>query len=140
MEVDTEDLAHFQSLLDGPSAAVLMTYRNDGTAASSPVWFRLADSELQVVIAEGDVKLKHLASRPVCSLLVFETVAPFRGLRVEGTPTLRREGVTAARLAIASRYLGPEGGERFTEARGRALILSLPLSQARSWDLSAILP
>ena len=138
--VDSDALAQFQKLLERPSAAVLVTYRTDGTAASSPVWFRVADRELQVVIADGDVKLKHLAARPTCSLLVFETVPPFRGLRAEGEPTLRREGVREARLAIASRYLGPEDGQRFTEARGRAVILSMPLSQARLWDLSAILP
>jgi hypothetical protein len=138
--VDVDSLACLRTLLDRPSAAVLMTYRNDGTAASSPVWFRVADRELQVVIAEGDVKLKHLAARPTCSLLVFETVPPFRGLRAEGEPTLRRDGVREARLAIASRYLGPEDGQRFTEVRGRGVILSMPLSEARSWDLSAILP
>lgn len=131
---------HFRTLLDHPSAAVLVTYRKDGTAASSPVWFRLADAELQVVIAEGDVKLRHLAARPTCALLIFETLSPFRGLRVEGEPMLRHEGVREARLAIASRYLGTDDGERFAAARGAGVVLSLPLSKAHSWDLSAILP
>ena len=30
----------FESLLEGPSPAVLTTYRKDGTALVSPVWFR----------------------------------------------------------------------------------------------------
>ena len=30
----------FASLVEGPSPAVLTTYRSDGTAATSPVWFR----------------------------------------------------------------------------------------------------
>jgi len=29
-----------ESLLDGPSPAVLTTYRQDGSAVASPVWFR----------------------------------------------------------------------------------------------------
>lgn len=44
------------------------------------------------------------------------------------------------RLAIASRYLGPDDGERFTAARGAGVVLSMQLSEARFWDLSTILP
>ena len=50
----------FATLLAGPSPAVLTTYRRDGTAVPSPVWFR-RDGALEVVIADGDVKLHHLA-------------------------------------------------------------------------------
>ena len=51
----------FATLLAGPAAAVLTTYRRDGTAVPSPVWYRRADDALEVVIADGDVKLRHLA-------------------------------------------------------------------------------
>lgn len=138
--MDPDAPQQFRPLLDRPSAAVLTTYRKDGDAATSPVWFRATHGELEVVIARGDVKLRHLAARPTCSLLVFETSPPFRGLRIEGEPTLRSEGVREARLAIASRYLGPDDGERFTAARGAGVVLSMPLSEARFWDLTAILP
>ncbi|HEU5266935.1 MAG TPA: pyridoxamine 5'-phosphate oxidase family protein [Jatrophihabitans sp.] len=130
----------FRTLLEAPSPAVLTTYRKDGTAVASPVWFRLAADRLEVVIAENDVKLRHLVGRPECSLLVFESVPPFRGVRVDCAPTLRRDGVAEARRAIATRYLGPEGGARFTAQRGPAVVLRLPLDGARAWDLTAILP
>ena len=58
-----------------------MTYRRDGTALASPVWFRLDSGVLEVVIAQGDIKLRHLARRPKCSLTVFEAVPPFRASR-----------------------------------------------------------
>ena len=45
MTVDTE---RFGTLLGGPAAAVLTTYRRDGTAAASPVWFRFADDGFEV--------------------------------------------------------------------------------------------
>lgn len=105
--MDPDAPQQFRPLLDRPSAAVLTTYRKDGDAATSPVWFRATHGELEVVIARGDVKLRHLAARPTCSLLVFETSPPFRGLRIEGEPTLRSEGVREARLAIASRFSDP---------------------------------
>ena len=37
-----EWIEHVRSLLDDPSPAVLMTYRKDGSANVSPVWFRWA--------------------------------------------------------------------------------------------------
>lgn len=130
----------FATLLDGPAPAVLTTYRRDGTAVASPVWFRRADDALEVVIADGDVKLRHLERRPECSLLVFEAVPPYRGVRIEGTPELVRTDVTEARRSIATRYLGPAGGAAFTASRGPGTILRLPLAAARTWNLSAILP
>lgn len=130
----------FTTLFDEPSPAVLTTYRDDGTAVATPVWFQLAQQRLEIVIAEDDVKLRHLAARPACSLLVFETVPPFRGVRVSGEPDLRRGDATAVRRAIACRYLGRDRGTQFTAQRGPGVVLSFPLAGARVWDLEAILP
>jgi len=128
-----------RSLLEAPAPAVLTTYRRDGSAATSPVWFRYDDVE--VVVAQGDIKLKHLARRPGCVLVVFEAVPPFRGVRVAAEPELVTGDVAAVRLAIASRYLGDERGRRFTDERNpRGTVLRFPLAAATSWDLSAILP
>jgi PPOX class probable F420-dependent enzyme len=134
------DHEHFTNLLDGPAAAVLTTYRRDGTAVASPVWFRRAGDALEVVIADGDVKLRHLERRPECALLVFEAEPPFRAVRVEATPVLDRAGVTEARRSIARRYLGGDLGDKFTAGRGPGTILRVPLTGARTWDLAAALP
>ncbi len=94
-----------------------------------------------VVIAENDVKLRHLAAHPQCSLVVFETVLPFRGVRVDDEPDLTRDGADEARRSIASRYLGRERGERFAAQRAAVgVLLRLPARGARGWDLTAILP
>jgi nitroimidazol reductase NimA-like FMN-containing flavoprotein (pyridoxamine 5'-phosphate oxidase superfamily) len=79
-----DPLERVRSLLDAASPATLTTYRDDGTAFVSPVWFRFEDGEFEVVIAEGDAKLRNLERDPRCSLLVFETVPPFRGSRSPG--------------------------------------------------------
>jgi hypothetical protein len=100
----------FSSLLESPSPAVLTTYRKDGTAATSPVWFRFHDGCFEVVIAENDVKLRHLAAQPRCSLVVFEAVPPFRGVRVDDEPATP------------------------------GILLRMSARQARAWDLTAILP
>ncbi len=136
------ELLAARSLLEDPSPAVLTTYRKDGSANVSPVWFRWNDDVFEVVIAEGDVKLAHLARDPRCALLVFEAVPPFRGVEVRGTPELVRGDVTDIRASIAGRYLGLEGGRRFAEARlsKPGVLLRLRATEPRVWDLSAILP
>src|SRR6476620_827805 len=135
-------MREFATLFQAPSPAVLTTYRKDGTAVTSPVWFRFRDNTFEVVIAENDVNLRHLAGRPECELLVFETVPPFRGVRVRSEqPILIRDGAQQARQEIAARYLGEERGKRFAAGRtGTGVLLRLPAVHAKAWDLTAILP
>jgi hypothetical protein len=131
----------FQTLLDSASPAVLTTYRKDSTASVSPVWFRFHDGSFEVVIAEGDVKLSNLRRRQECLLIVFETVAPFRGVRVEGPRRLIPDEDNRVRSAIAGRYLGAEEGRRFGEQRKKpGVVLQFDATEAHPWDLSGILP
>jgi hypothetical protein len=131
---------HFASLLKGPSPATFTTYRQDGSAVSSPVWFRVNGDVLGVDIAGGDVKLRQLARQPRCGLLIFEAVPPFRGIRVEDEATRTHGDVTSKRLAIASKYLGPHQGQQVADGDRPGVVVSLPLASARIWDLSGILP
>jgi len=127
-------------LLEGPSAAVLTTYRKDGSALTTPVWFRFEDDAFEVVIAKGDVKMGHLERDPRCSIVVFEAVPPFRGIEVRGEAELVDCDVREIRAEIAGRYLGAERGRRFAEERKTPGVLVRLLGDRREWDLSAILP
>jgi hypothetical protein len=131
-----------QSLLDAPSPAVLTTYRRDGSALTTPVWFRFHEGAFEVVLAEGDVKRRHLAHTPSCLLVVFEATPPFRGVEIKGEPQLIDTDVTAVREAIAGRYLGVERGRRFAASRRspRGTLLRLVPQDPRIWDLAAALP
>jgi hypothetical protein len=130
-----------RALLEAPSAAVLAVYRADSTVLMSPVWFGADDDWIEIVIAEGDAKLQRLRVDPRCVFMAFETTPPFRGLRVEAGAELVTDGVRAARLAIASRYLGVKKGQQYVEQRTKpGVVVRLPLSSARTWDLQAILP
>lgn len=131
-----------RSLLEAPSPAVLTTYRADGTALVSPVWFRWSDGAFEVVIAEGDLKLRHLARDPRCILVVFEAARPFRGVEVRGVGELVECDVGPVRAAIAGRYLGVSDGARFAaERKSRpGVLLRLVPDAPRVWDLSGILP
>ena len=131
-----------RSLLEAPSPAVLTTYRKDGSALVSPVWFRWSDGGFEVVIAQGDLKLRHLAHDPRCVLVVFEAVRPFRGVEVRGVAELVECDVSSVRAAIAGRYLGARDGARFAAERSSrpGIILRLAPDNLRVWDLSEILP
>jgi PPOX class probable F420-dependent enzyme len=121
-------------------AAVLQTYRKDGSAFVRPVWFREHDGAFEVVIAEGDAKLAHLRRDPRCALVVFETEPPFGGVAVEGEAELVAGDVAEARAAIAGRYLGDEGGRRFAERRrAKPGVLVRLAAEPRRWDLSGLL-
>jgi PPOX class probable F420-dependent enzyme len=131
-----------RSLLDAPSPAVLTTHRRDGSALVSPVWFRFAGVAFEVVIAEGDVKLRHLRNDPRCGLVVFEAVPPFRGVEAKGEAELVEGDVTPVRAEIAGRYLGADDGRRFAETRRSkpGVVVRLLDESPRVWDLSAIVP
>jgi PPOX class probable F420-dependent enzyme len=134
-------LEDVRSLLEAPSPAVLATTRKDGSPYTSPVWFRWTGEAFEVVIALGDVKLRHLERDPRCSLLVFEAVPPFRGVEVRGEATLTHSDVTEVRRAIAGRYLGTEGGDCFAAERVSkpGVLLQLRPTEPRVWDLGDVL-
>ena len=131
-----------RSLLEAAAPAVLTTYRKDGSALVSPVWFRWCDGGFEVVIAQGDLKLRHLARDPRCVLVVFEAVRPFRGVEVRGVAELVECDVSSVRAVIAGRYLGAGDGARFAAERSSkpGIMLRLTPDNLRVWDLSEILP
>jgi hypothetical protein len=131
-----------ESLLTEPAPAVLTTYRKDGSALVTPVWFRWISPAFEVVIAEGDVKLSHLRRDRRCVLVVFETTPPFRGIEVRDEPELVVGDVAGVREAIATRYLGEVDGRRFAEARQTkpGVLPRVGPTEPRVWDLQAILP
>ncbi|MGA2514077.1 MAG: pyridoxamine 5'-phosphate oxidase family protein [Candidatus Limnocylindrales bacterium] len=134
--------AELRSLLDAPSPATLTLYRETGEAITSPVWFRVHDEDFEVVVAATDHKLEHLRRDPRCVLLIFEAVRPFRGVQVRGRVTIEPDEGARTRLAIASRYLGPEGGRAYADLalRPPGFVVRLPVSAARAWDLADKLP
>lgn len=127
------------ALLEAPSPAVLATYRKDGTVKISPVWFRYQGDYFEVVIADDDVKLKHLKRDPRVTLLIFESTPPFRGVQVSGEAEVTREGLDEVRRSITSRYLDDEASKAFTEGRrGNGAVVRMASRLAKAWDLAPI--
>ena len=131
-------LGKFRSLLDASSPAVLATYRREGSVKLSPVWFRYESGYFEVV-ADGDVKLKHLSRDPRATLLIFETTPPFRGIQVSDVVEISRANLDETRRSISFRYLDDGASKAFTEGRiGSGVVVRIPDGSTKSWDLANI--
>ena len=72
-------------------------------------------------------------------LMIFETVPPFRGVKVRADVELDDAHVEDVRRPIFARYLGEETAPAFVAKRGEGIVVRLPTA-AQVWDLSRILP
>ena len=131
-----------RTLLEAASPATLTLYGDDGEAITSPVWFQVADDAFEVVVAASDHKLAHLRRDPRCVLLIFEATPPFRGVMVRDQAGMEFDEGARVRLAIATRYLGPEAGRAYADLDRRppGWVVRLPVAAARGWHLGDKLP
>ena len=134
--------AEIQSLLNAASPATITMYREDGEAVTSPVWFRVNDGAFEVVVAASDRKLELLRHDPRAIVLILEASMPFRGVQARGRVSIEPDDRARTRLAIASRYLGPEAGRAYADLDRRppGFVVRLPLDTANAWDLADKLP
>jgi PPOX class probable F420-dependent enzyme len=123
-------------LLELPLVAVLATYRRDGTVLLSPVWHEWRDDGFNVVTASRDVKAGHLRRDPRASIVVCDDGPPYRGLELRATARLSIPEDRSTLRRIATRYLGPETGERYAETAGDDLLIRLEPGELRAWDFA----
>jgi PPOX class probable F420-dependent enzyme len=123
-------------LLELPLLAVLATYRRDGSALLSPVWHEWRDNGFNVVTGSGDVKARHLRRDPRASIVVCDDSPPYRGLELRARARLSVSQDRSIVRRIATRYLGPEAGERYAETSGDDLLIRLEPGELRAWDFA----
>ena len=123
-------------LLELPLVAVLATYRRDGTVLLSPVWHEWRDSGFNVVTRSRDVKAAHLRRDPRASIVVCDDSPPYRGLELRASARLSTPDDRSIVRRIATRYLGPEAGERYAESGGDDLLVRLEPGELRAWDFA----
>jgi PPOX class probable F420-dependent enzyme len=123
-------------LLELPLVAVLATYRRDGSVLLSPVWHEWRDAGFNVATGSRDVKAGHLRRDPRASIVVYEHGPPYRGLELRARARLSRTEDRSVVRRIATRYLGPEAGERYAETAGDDLLIRLQPGELRAWDFA----
>jgi hypothetical protein len=65
------------------------------------VWFRYKGEAFEIVVAKSDFKARHLARDPRALLMNFETIAPFRGMKVRAEAELDDSHVEDVRRSIS---------------------------------------
>jgi PPOX class probable F420-dependent enzyme len=125
--VDPGDLG---DLYYQPWLATLATYRKDGSALLSPVWFEWDGESFLISLVHGDWKELHLRRDPRAGLLIAEEANyPGRALEVSGRATVTPDTDSAAITRIATRYLGDEIARQWLA----------PLAEMK-WDLMRLVP
>jgi PPOX class probable F420-dependent enzyme len=127
-------IAELGDLVERPLLAVLATYRRDGDVLLSPVWHEWRDGGFSVITPSAEVKARHLQRDPRASIVVCEHVPPYRGVELRCSARLVTTGVRDASLRIASRYLGPADGARYTDRGEDDMVIRLEPGELRTWD------
>ena len=85
----------------------------------APIWYSYDPARgIDINIGAMSAKAKRLEAEGRASMLIVEAVGGmYSSVLVEGRATIRPLGeeTRAAMLAMSSRYLGPAGGQRYTD-------------------------
>jgi nitroimidazol reductase NimA-like FMN-containing flavoprotein (pyridoxamine 5'-phosphate oxidase superfamily) len=120
----------------------IATVDPDGVPRCVPVWFVAEEGKLFVTPRERSAWWHDVQERPVASMVVDETEAPYRKVMVRGTVEivhgLGHDDAWRDRYRrIAERYLTHEAADRYlagTWDEPRALI-AMPLAGATTWRM-----
>lgn len=133
-DLSVEDLSGF---LSDRVLATLATYGSNGAVRLSPVWFEWTDGGFNVVVADGDIKARHLARDSRASLVVYDNEPPYRGVELRTNAVLTSEGADEVERRLASKYLGATKAERWLESSSWSpLLVRLDPGELRVWDFS----
>jgi PPOX class probable F420-dependent enzyme len=131
------DLSEFLEL---PIAAILATYRHDGTVLLSPVWHEWRDGGFNVSTTAEDVKVRHVTRDPRAGIVVAESETPYRGVEVRCIPRIVRDPKNEVGIRLAVRYLGEERGRAYAAHLGDDTIIRLEPGEdpknLRAWDFA----
>lgn len=125
-------------LLEQPILAVLATKRKNGTVLLSPVWHEWSGGGFSIVVWANDIKSKNIQANPDVTVLVAETVHPYRSLEISGTATL--EALTdpmpfVTRLGM--RYISADGAAYVEKYRGTEMeLVRVKPGIVRAWDFA----
>ena len=125
-------------MLQNKVLATLATYGADGTVRLSPVWCEWMDGGFNVVVADGDVKARHLKRDDRASLVMYTNVPPYQGIEIRTRARLSLQGAAAVEERLARKYLGDAKAEAWlATVNWDALLVRLEPGELRVWDLSA---
>ena len=129
-----QELSEF---LTHPVLATLATYGADGTVRLSPVWCEWMDGGFNVVVADGDVKARHLKRDSRTSLVVYENEPPYRGVEIRTKAVLSDTGAAETERRLAHKYLAADKADSWLASTNwDPLLVRLEPGELRVWDFA----
>jgi len=123
-------------LLEQPLVAVLATFRKAGEVLLSPVWHEWRDGGFEVITTSSGVKVRHLRRDARASIVVCESLPPYRGVEVRGHAQVRHGDVRDSVRRIASRYVGAREGNAYAETSTEDTLIRIEPGVLRAWDFA----
>lgn len=106
--------AEQRAFLAEPRYGTVATLRPDGTAMLFTVWYDLDGDDLWFITFPNSAKVRQITRDPRVGFHVVDPKgAPY--FAVNGTATITYDDTGTARLQMATRYRGPEGGKQYVE-------------------------
>ncbi|HMQ35031.1 MAG TPA: PPOX class F420-dependent oxidoreductase [Chloroflexaceae bacterium] len=118
-----------REFLAGRHYAVVGTLNADGSIQQTVVWYMLAGDQIRFSVGAGSVKAANLRRLPTISLTVED--GP-RYLTLSGRAAVEPAD-PALRLALATRYLGPEKAPAWVARRPDAPRASVRMTITRAY-------
>jgi PPOX class probable F420-dependent enzyme len=92
-----------RDLLDGQVAS-LATIDGEGLPQLTEVWFLFDDGDLKLSLNNARQKVKNLAERPQCSVMLLDLANPYRYLEVRGRARLDPDDDYAFAGKVGAKY------------------------------------
>ncbi len=126
-----EDLGAF---LDEPLVAILATRRRDDTTMLSPVWYEWRDGGINVWSpSEEDGKVRHLRRDPRVTIVVANSIWPYKGIEVRGLAQIGTDGFYDVLDRTARRYMGEASAKRMVASYVPGVVIRID-GDVRAWD------
>jgi PPOX class probable F420-dependent enzyme len=135
-----------QQLLAPPNLGHLGYYGLDGAPRVLPLWFLLADGEIQVASPPDNYKCRALRADPRAMMTVSTPAPPYSYVTASGraiVETLPEPRRIEFVRKVADGYLGPQAGARYVERwignghPGPGDLIRLPIERLRFTDMEA---
>jgi PPOX class probable F420-dependent enzyme len=109
-----------------PRTAVLATTGRDGRIHAVPVWYRWDGTGFRIITERGSVKHRNAARTPRASLCIDDRER-FAYVTAEGPITVQDSVTYDERLALHSRYRGPDRAKEIVDRGGHEKMVLLLL-------------
>ena len=119
------------TFLNQPRTAVIATTRRDGRIHAVPVWYDWDGAVFRIITERGSVKHRNTVRTGRATLCVDEREGAYRYLTAEGTVTVSDPVTYEERLALHTRYRGPERAKEIVDRGGHERMVMLILRPER---------